>query len=165
MKAVHMLIGIPGSGKSTYCKEILINKYKNAILVASDKVRDNNPNVKEIDIWPIIYKQCADALNSNKSLIFDATNITPSVRKLFFDKIDELGAKHYEKIAYYFITDVNKCINRVEKRNQNPNERYLPVNIISGYNDRIIAPSKKEGFKEIIVIDNNKNKKIHQINV
>lgn len=77
---------------------------------------------------------------------------------MFFDKIDELGAKNYEKIAYYFITDVNKCINRVEKRNQNPNERYLPVNIISGYNDRIIAPSKKEGFKEIITINNNKNK-------
>ena len=52
-----------------------------------------------------------------------------------------------------------------KKRNKNPNERYLPVDIISGYNDRIIAPSKKEGFKEIIVIDNNKNKEIHKINV
>lgn len=158
MKTIHMLVGIPGSGKSTYCNNYLKTKYKEAIYVSSDKVRDNNPNVKEENIWPLIYKECANALNSNHSLIFDATNITPKVRKMFFDKINELGSTNYESIAYYFVTDVDKCIKRVEKRNLNPNERYLPLDIISGYNERIIMPSKDEGFKEIVIINNSKNK-------
>ena len=33
MACVHMLIGIPGSGKSTYCNNVLIKKYPKANVI------------------------------------------------------------------------------------------------------------------------------------
>ena len=38
-----------------------------------------------------------------------------------------------------------------------PNERFLPLDVIKGYGEKIIAPTIEEGFKEIVVIDNNKH--------
>lgn len=157
MATLHMLIGIPGSGKSTYCNNVLTKKYPNAIFIASDKVRDNNPNMSEDQIWPEIYRLCSLALNSNQDVIYDATNITPTVRSRFFSKLEERNVKNYDKVAYYFITDPNKCVERVAKRNTMPNERFLPLDVIKGYGEKIIAPTIDEGFKEIIVIDNNQN--------
>lgn len=154
MATLHMLIGIPGSGKSTYCRNYLSKKYPEATIIASDIVRNNNPDLKEEEIWPEIYRLCATSLKRGEDIIYDATNITPNVRNRFFNKLAEHNAVDYEKIAYYFTTDPKVCEKRVNIRNTLPNERFLPVDVIAGYGERIIAPSLEEGFKEIIVINN-----------
>lgn len=156
MSTIHMLIGIPGSGKSTYCNNVLTKKYKDAIYIASDKVRDDNPNMKEEQIWPEIYRLISNALNNDLDVIYDATNITENVRNRFKNKLKELNVKEYDMIAYYFTTDTNTCYERVKIRNTMPNERYLPEEVVLSYGSKIMAPTKQEGFKEIIVIDMNK---------
>ena len=155
MATLHMLIGIPGSGKSTYVRNTLINQLNNAIIVSSDEVRNLHPDFDEDHIWPEIYRLCAIALLENKELIFDATNITPKVRKRFFDELEKRNVKFdsYQKIAYYFTTDVEICYQRVLKRNQNPNERYLPVEVIRQYNANKIMPTEEEGFCKIVVVE------------
>ena len=162
MAIVHMLVGIPGSGKSTYCNNVLTKKYPKAVFIASDIVRNNNPTMKEEEIWPEIYRLCHKALSEGLDIIYDATNITPNVRNRFFSKLAERGELSYDKVAYYFITDPKKCVERVAIRNTLPNERFLPLDVIEGYGERIIAPTLEEGFKEIIVIDNNKNDSNYQ---
>ena len=72
-------------------------------------------------------------------------------------KIAERGVTEYEKIAYYFITDPDRCVERVAIRNTMPNERFLPLDVIKGYGEKIIAPTIEEGFKEVVIIDNNKH--------
>ena len=157
MATVHMLVGIPGSGKSTYCNNVLIKQYPHAVFIASDIVRNNNPTMKEEEIWPEIYRLCAKALSEGLDIIYDATNITPTVRERFFNKLAEKDVTEYKKIAYYFITDPIKCMERVSIRNTMPNERYLPVEVIKGYGEKIIAPTIEEGFEKVIVIDNTKH--------
>lgn len=157
MATVHMLIGIPGSGKSTYSNNVLIKQYPKAVFIASDIVRNNNPQMKEEEIWPEIYRLCHNALSNGLDIIYDATNITPNVRNRFWNKLAERGELTYDKIAYYFITDPQKCVERVAIRNTLPNERFLPLEVITSYGEKIIAPTLEEGFKEIIVIDNNQN--------
>ena len=56
MATLHMLVGIPGSGKSTYTRNHLTKKYHDAVVIASDIVRTNNPHLKEEEIWPEIYR-------------------------------------------------------------------------------------------------------------
>ena len=155
MKTLHMLIGIPGSGKSTYTKEVLSKQIDDAILVSSDETRNQNPDLNEDQIWPEIYRLCAKALSENHNLIFDATNITPKVRKRFFDEIEKRGIPFdsYDKIAYFFIADPQLCIERVTIRNQNPKERYLPLEVITNYFQNIIEPTKEEGFSKIITVN------------
>lgn len=157
MAIVHMLIGIPGSGKSTFYKNTLSKQYPNAVLISSDKVRNDNPSLKEEDIWPEIYKLCVNSLNNDIDIIYDATNITLNVRNRFKTKLLELNVKPYEMIAYFFTTKKEICYERVKIRNTLPNERYLPEEVVLSYGDKIIKPTLQEGFKDIVIVNNDKH--------
>lgn len=157
MATIHMLIGIPGAGKSTYCKNVLALKYPNAIIVASDEVRNNNPTMSENEIWPEIFRLCSKALLENKDIIYDATNVTSKVRDNFFNELAKRDVTSYEKRAYYFPPNAKLCKARVAKRNKDVHERYLPIEVIEGYARRIEPPIESENFKEVIIIDNNQD--------
>ena len=149
MAKIIMLIGIPGSGKTTYSKD-LSNEY-NAKVISSDKVRQTYVGIDEKDVFPMVYKLSIEELKEGRNVILDATHITPKVRKRSFDALDEYGIP-YEKVAIYLDTPVEVCVSRVEKRNQDPNELFLPLEVIESYGKNIIPPSEEEGFIEIRVI-------------
>ena len=151
MAKIIMLIGIPGSGKTTHSNELSI-KY-DAKVISTDKVRQTYVGIDEKDVFPTVYKLCVEELKENRNVILDATHITPKVRKRSFDAINEYGVE-YEKVAVYINTSVEECARRVEKRNQDPNELFLPVEVVYSYGKNIIAPSEEEGFNEIIIIKN-----------
>lgn len=149
MAKIIMLIGIPGSGKTTYSKE-LSNKY-DAKVVSTDKVRQTFVGIDEKEVFPTVYRLCIEEIKEEKNVILDATHITPKVRKRSFDALDEYGVS-YEKVAVFVETSVEECARRVEKRNQDPNELFLPVEVVYSYGKNIIPPSKEEGFDEIILV-------------
>lgn len=98
-----------------------------------------------------MYRLCIEELKNDCNVILDATHITPKVRKRTFDALDQFGVV-YDKIAVHVDTPVEVCLKRVEIRNQDPNELFLPLEVIESYGKKIIAPSKEEGFSEIFVI-------------
>lgn len=151
MSKFIMLIGIPGSGKTTYSKELAV-KY-NAKVISTDKVRQTYVGIDEKEVFPTVYRLCSEELKNGLNVILDATHITPKVRKRTFDTLDQHGVS-YEKVAYYFDTPVEVCLKRVEKRNQDPNELFLPLEVIESYGNNIIVPTKEEGFSEIYIIKN-----------
>ena len=151
MAKLIMLIGIPGSGKTTYSKDL--SKEYNAKVISSDKVRQTYIGIEESEVFPIVYRLCIEELKNDCNVILDATHITPKVRKRTFDALDQFGVV-YDKIAVYVDTPVEVCLKRVEIRNQDPNELFLPLEVIESYGKNIIAPSKEEGFSEIFVIKN-----------
>ena len=149
MVKLIMLIGIPGSGKTTYSKE-LSERYS-AKVISSDKVRQLYVGIDEKEVFPTVYKLCVEELKSGKNVILDATHITPKVRKRTFDALDAYGIA-YDKVAIFVDTPVEECIRRVEIRNHNPEELFLPLEVISSYGQNIIPPNVDEGFMEIQVI-------------
>ena len=152
MAKLIMMIGIPGSGKTTYSKDL--SKEYNAKVISSDKVRQTIVGIKENDVFPTVFKLCIEELKENRNVILDATHITPKVRKRTFDALDEFNVP-YEKVAVYVDTPVDVCVRRVEKRNQDPNELFLPLEVIASYGNNIIPPSLSEGFIDIKVIKSN----------
>ena len=66
-----MLVGIQGSGKTTFANEL--KKELNCEIVSTDNVRKEG--VPETEVWKVVYQKCADALNNNQDVIYDATNI------------------------------------------------------------------------------------------
>lgn len=149
MAKIIMLIGIPGSGKTTY--SVGLSEEYNAKVISSDKVRQTYVGIDEKEVFPMVYKLSIEELKEGRNVILDATHITPKVRKRSFDALDEYGIP-YEKIAIYIDTPVEVCVKRVEKRNQDPNELFLPLEVIESYGKNIIPPTKEEGFEEIRII-------------
>lgn len=157
MPKVHLMIGIQGSGKSTFSKAL--SEEKNIKIVSTDVVRQMNPNWPEENIWPEVYRLTAELIKKGEDVIFDATNITPKVRERFLNNV-LIHFKVKEKlpfdlIGYYFNVDPIICKQRVEKRNLDPNELYLPPEVVFSYSERMVPPTYEEPFTLIYYVENN----------
>lgn len=148
---IHMLVGIQGSGKSTYALEL--SKELNCEIVSTDSVR--KMGVPEQDVWKVVYQKCAEALNNNIDVIYDATNITPKVRQRLFDEIIKLQATPIVGV-YYIDTDVKTCYERVKIRNTKEGELYLPEEVVYSYHSKLIIPTFEEDFVFIKTIKDGK---------
>lgn len=150
---IHMMIGIQGAGKSTFANEYA--KEINAEIISTDSVRIANPGISEDLVWPYVYKKVAECVKNNIEVIFDATSITPKVRKRFIDNVELHGVK-CEIIAYFFDVDKHVCAKRVEKRNADNTQINIPIEVIYSYSERLVPPTLDEGFKEIKIIRDGK---------
>ena len=148
---IHLLVGIPGSGKSTYSKEL--KQILSCEIISTDEVRNQHPDWQEPKVWEEVYLLAANALKNGIDVIFDATNPTVKVRKRFIDEV----AKHDVEVimgAYFFDTPWEECTKRVILRNEIPGERYLPPEVVESYGKSVTKPTFAEGFKFIKTIRN-----------
>ncbi|MDD2492978.1 MAG: serine hydrolase [Bacilli bacterium] len=150
MSTLHMMIGIQGSGKTTYTKKL--SEEFGAKIVSSDLVRTLHPDWSEEKIFPEVYRLCAEYLQSGMDVVADSTSITPRVRKRYVDAVKVYGVD-FDLVAHYFTIPYEVCCQRVRQRNLNPQERYLPLPVIVSYLSRMVPPTLAEGFKEIKTID------------
>ncbi len=140
---IYMLVGIQGSGKSTFAKKL--SEEKKIGIISTDHVRKMNPGIEEKLVWPTVYKQIYVACRHGVDAIFDATSITKKVRKRFFDEVEYLGITP-EVGVYNFVTPVDECVRRVEERNKNPNELFIPPEVVIKYAETKEEPTLDEGF-------------------
>lgn len=160
MSIIHLMVGIQGSGKSTFSQKLAIKN--NIIIVSTDEVRKHNPNIIETDVWPTAYKMCAEELFKGNDVIFDATSITPKVRARLIDNI-KVYNPNFDVGCYFFDVDPKICKERVAKRNQIEGELFLPVEVVDNYYLRLIKPSIDEGFIFVRTIDEEGNLRKEEI--
>lgn len=145
-KRIHMMIGIPGSGKTTFVNQMI--KEKGLKVVSSDIIRKLNPGIDETKVFPMVYQMIGDILKTEDDVIYDATNVTKKVRDRFKENISKFDLS-YELIGYYFPTHFEECIKRIIKRNEDPNELYLPLEVISSYGKTCYPPTYEEKFSKV----------------
>ena len=152
MATVHMLVGIPGSGKSTFAQGL--SKELSCSIVTTDGIRMEHPDWEERLVWPEVYRRLAVEILAGRDVIYDATSVTPNVRNRFFTRLYEQVEKgSFDVGAYFFPTPAEVCYKRIEKRNQDPNEHFFPLDKVESYASTMIPPTVEEGFvfvKEII---------------
>ena len=153
MPILHMMMGIQGSGKSTYSRKL--SNELGIKIMSTDEVRKANPNLEEKFVFPEVFRLISNELNENRDVIFDATNITPNVRNRNLNSIKAL-CKDFEVYLYFINTDVEICKKRVEKRNTFQGEIYIPLEVIESYSKNIIPPTEDEHFDKVIIINNYK---------
>ena len=152
MSKVYMLVGVPGSGKSTYAR--LLSEKHNIQIISSDMVRNEMPNLKEVDVFPEVYRRIRELIIEGKDLVYDATSISAKVRKRFFDNMEPIPRDSYEVEAHYFVPDFELSKNRIEKRNRNRNERYFPVSALEQFVKDFETPLMSEGFSKVVMVPN-----------
>ena len=151
---IYMMVGIQGSGKTTLSNEL--SKKMNIEIVSTDMVRKNNKGIKENLVWDVVYKRIAELVDEDKDVIYDATNITPKVRKRLVDEVAKYTNKKLTIGVYYLETNVEECHKRIVERNKKALELCLPEEVVYSFSSSLIEPTLDEGFEFIRYVENGK---------
>lgn len=143
-----MMIGIPGSGKSYFAKEI--SRKFHAIVHSSDNLRMklfgnvyNSSNNIEL-FFELERRLRADLIEGN-SVVYDATNINSSFRGSFLETLKTIECF---KIAVCMTTSLEECIINNQKR-----EDKVPEPEIYRMRNNMEVINNQEGFDKIIYIN------------
>jgi len=116
---LYTCVGLPRSGKSTYCKQFI--KFRgNHCLISGDSVRfaltgqRYNSNTEEI-VHAIKYISIKAALLNHQNVVYDGTNTTMDSLKKIEKIAQDYGAKPY---FWLFDTSVSLCVQRAMQTKQ-----------------------------------------------
>lgn len=149
-----MLVGLPGSGKSTY-----VEKKKDSYNVfSSDALRlemfgDETSQDHNAEVFDELHKRIYESLKNHKSCIYDATNLSRKRRRNFLKTISNFD--YVVKYAFVFATDIEVCLAHNKSR-----DRVVPEDVILNMYKKITIPRIEEGFDLIRVIPYYKNRKL-----
>ena len=165
MSKLIVMVGLPGSGKSTIAKELQKNIIKNAFLkreanctiLSSDAYRqklleDENDQSNGEKVFNALYTDMREFLLKEENVIFDATNTSMKARKRIFLELDKIKKELEEKnislikIAYVIPTKFEECIERDSKR-----ERTVGREVINKFRMSFQMPQSFEGFDKIVI--------------
>ena len=131
------MIGIQGSGKSTFCQKFL-----------ADYKRINLDTLKTRYQEQMAINECFEA---GKSFVIDNTNPTKDDRKKY---IMQAKMKGYRVLGYFMESKLKACITR---NNQREGKACIPVKAIVATSNKLQLPECDEGFVELYFVKNNGN--------
>lgn len=159
MSKFIMLIGLPGSGKSTYTKELMAKEPESQYVVlstddmidqiAKDKGKTYSEVFPDINInalTKVMKGQFKAALAKGSNIILDRTNMSAKKRKEFLEAIPE----GYEKIAVVFSISDTLLKERLAHRAATTG-KFIPPMVLTTMARSYVAPTKSE-FDKIITI-------------
>ena len=131
-----LLIGIPASGKSTFCKQRLFDSH----------VRINRDMLGTKHREAVLIEAC---LAVGQGLVIDNTNITREVRAKYTSMAREHG---FSVVGYYFQSKINDCLAR---NNERSSKQRVPAKAVLGMHAKLELPSYDEGFNQLyyVIID------------
>ena len=150
MNKLYVLVGIPGSGKSTWVKNQIWAK--DCVVVSTDEfvedyAKETGQTYSEVfdDYMPTAVKLMADkvvrAREAGKDIIWDQTSTTEMSRKRKFNMLPD-----YYAIAVIFKTpNEEELKKRLASRPGKIIPNYVIEQMIDGWQD----PTEAEGFNEI----------------
>ena len=159
-KHLYLMMGVPGSGKSTYVKNIL--KYGD-IYVSRDEIRysllteEDDYFAKETEVIKLFIQTINEALVNRDyqgNVYADATHLSPKGRA---QVLNQLKNKNKVSVIYLDIP-----LNIILKRNaQREGRAFVPEKVVRRMYNSIILPTKEEGIEKLIIID--KNQKVKEL--
>ncbi len=143
-----MMVGLPGSGKTTYAKSVS-DACKKAVVHSSDAIRKElyGTEKEQSDperVFNLLHKRVIIDLRCGKDVIYDATNIKTDDRKKAIQAITA-EVPTVEKIALIMDTDLEMC-----KENNASRHRHVPDYVYERMLANFSYPDLSEGFDQII---------------
>ena len=146
MKLLCLMVGIPGSGKTT-----IRNHLENVEIVCPDDLigyseDDKWTPYKARYAWQQSDKKLLELLKKDEDsiIVFDATFVKPKKRRKYI----RLANLHYAKTcAIYCKIDLDIAIERNKLRYK---YRKVPLNVIKNMWEKLTPPSREEGFDYVV---------------
>ena len=154
MADLYVVIGIPGSGKTTF-----LNKYVNketSAIISRDETRfsllkDGEDYFShEKEVYNILWNNINNELAAGRNVFVDQTSLTIRSRKWLIKHVK--GYHHLN--ALWIDTPLEICLERNEKRKGT--KTYVPRFTITNMKQQFKEPSLEEGFYRIFRFKNNK---------
>lgn len=149
MANIYLMIGIPGSGKSTFCKKCLSEATAPVEYVSRDEIRfsllksNDSYFSKEKEVLKIFYSRINKALSEGKDVYIDQTSTTLAGRRKLFTHI----YGYNNVFAIWFDVPLETCLKRNETRS---GRAYVPPHEIINMYDNFCPPTYKENFDMIV---------------
>ena len=126
MKKLIILIGIPGSGKTTLAQKIIEKGFHclNADKIREELYGDASEQGDKEQVFSIFFERLEIAFQKELNVIVDNTNLNPKQRKPILDKARQFG---YQNIQLWLLDmPLDICLKRNSSR-----ERVVPEDIVS----------------------------------
>lgn len=140
---IVLLVGLPGSGKSTWVSG------KGGVL-SSDALREllaDDPDNQDIHarVFRVLHDLLKHRLELRRPVTYvDATNLTPRERRPY---VKLAGLFNSAIDAVFFDLPLAECMRRNRARG-----RVVPDEVIRNMADRLVAPNAGEGFSRVRVV-------------
>lgn len=148
---LYLMVGCPGSGKSTYAKRYLTN----AVYISRDDIRfslvkENEEYFsKEKEVFKVFVNKINNKLRDGYDVVADATHLNPSSRFKLLANLD-LNKNKTEVIAIFIQVPLDVCLKQNEKRKGT--RSYVPKAVIKRMYYSLTAPNTEECYGLIDVI-------------
>lgn len=139
-----MMVGLPGSGKSTYAKELADEM--RAVICSSDAIReelcgDENSQDKNEEVFKILHSRIKECLRKGVNVIYDATNINSKRRRVFLSELRNIPCI---KKCVIMAVPFDDCCEQNKTR-----DRIVPYEVIERMYKNWNTPYWFEGWDEI----------------
>ena len=148
---VYIMCGVPGSGKTYFCKNVLMDHpWRSRVYISSDDIReeicgDASDQSANGLIFDIFYQRAREVIIDGSDVILDATHLTKKTRRKCRDHFKDLDCKF---IAVELTTPIDKAIRRNKKR-----DRVVPEYAMNRMIDIFQPVEDDEGFDDVWRID------------
>ena len=161
MATLNIMIGFPGSGKSSYARKYLLTN--KSVYLSSDQIRVDmygfEDQTHNSEVFERMKKETILALQNGFDVIYDATNLVRKRREALIKDIKS-KTQNIEINAYLCCTPINIVL----ERNMTRTERHLPWDKLVQMIQSVEPPMYYEGFDNIYLIDGGMYNDIYDYN-
>lgn len=152
MAIFTMLIGLPGSDKSTYAKEYIKTR-SGTVVISSDDIRqelwgDANDQQNPSQVFDEMFIRTVSAMKKGTNVVYDATNLTAKTRKATLTRLRQALNQDFIAVADVIVCSISEC-----KRRQGERDREVPDEVIDRMVRQFQTPWYNEGWDTINVIN------------